>query len=105
MPSFFCLIFTHPRWRWHICTYRDSNHFAGAIDEVALFNRALSGDEIKKAYAVVHLSMPQAGLVAYWTFDEGVGRRSADKSGFGNHAILRRGTQWYCLWPNLAQSG
>ena len=81
---------------------RDSNHFAGAIDEVAVFNRALSGDEIKAAYGVVHLSMPQAGLVAYWTFDEGVGRQSADKSGFGNHAILRRGTQWYALCdPNL----
>jgi hypothetical protein len=79
----------------HLCTNRDSNHFAGAIDEVAVFNRALAGDEIKAAYGVVHLSMPQAGLVAYWTFDEGVGRQSADKSGFGNHAILRRGTQWY----------
>lgn len=74
---------------------RDSNHFAGAIDEVAVFDRALTGDEITAAYGVVHLGLPQAGLIAYWTFDEGVGRQSADKSGFGNHAILRRGTQWY----------
>lgn len=66
---------------------RDSNHFAGAIDEVALFDRALTGDEIKSAYGVVHLKLqpPPVGLVAYWTFDEGIGRQSADKSGFGKH--------------------
>ena len=81
---------------------RDSNHFAGAIDEVAVFDRALTGDEITAAYGVVHLGLPQAGLIAYWTFDEGVGRQSADKSGFGNHAILRRGTQWYLPDASLA---
>ena len=74
---------------------RDSNHFAGAIDEVAIYDRALTGDEIKAAYGVVHIALPAPGMLAYWTFDEGIGRLSHDKSGNGNTAILRRGTHWF----------
>jgi hypothetical protein len=44
--------------------------FAGKIDEVALFNRALSADEISRLHQSV--GKPKAdepGLVAYWSFD------------------------------------
>eukprot|EP01047_Picozoa_sp_COSAG01_P062976 COSAG01_NODE_8093_length_2924_cov_4.376991_3_plen_383_part_00 len=75
---------------------RSSNHFAGAIDEVAIFDKVLTQDELKAAFGVVHLEIKaQTGLIAYWTFDEGKGYRSADKSGFSHTALLRAGTEWY----------
>lgn len=64
----------------------ESNHlcrFSGLIDEVAIFNRALSAEEIE--YNMYHkLAGSEAGLVGYWDFDEGDGNIVHDKSGNGN---------------------
>ena len=59
-----------------------------AIDEVAIFDKVLSQDELKAAYKVVHLEIKaQTGLIAYWTMDEGRGYRTADKSGNSHTAV------------------
>ncbi|RLI21210.1 hypothetical protein DRO54_04330, partial [Candidatus Bathyarchaeota archaeon] len=52
--------------------------FNGAIDEVRIYNRALSAEEIKEHYNI------DKGLVALWHFDAGSGTTAIDSSGQGN---------------------
>jgi Tol biopolymer transport system component len=59
----------------------------GIIDEVAIYNRALSAEEIQ-ARISRHLTGEEAGLVGYWDFDEGEGQVVYDLSGNGNHGYL-----------------
>jgi len=78
-------------------------HFVGIIDEVMLFKRALSRDEIKllaspdRWGAVQHPRNADApirdGLVGCWMFDEGKGDKTADRSGRANHATVK-GATW-----------
>ena len=58
--------------------------FKGIIDEVAIYNRALTETEIATHY--VTYASPS---VATWHFDEGSGNTVLDSSGNGNHGILR----------------
>ncbi|MCI0644113.1 MAG: hypothetical protein L0332_36110, partial [Chloroflexi bacterium] len=64
--------------------------FAGSIDEVRIFNRALSADEI-----LATLGQPlrgnETGLVGYWRFDESENNRVFDMSGNGNDGNLFQG--------------
>jgi hypothetical protein len=60
---------------------RSSNHFKGSVDEVALFTRVLSEEELKKMMGAEHYETKMVGMVAYWPFDEGRGTLSADRSG------------------------
>ena len=46
------------------------NYFKGAIDEVRLYNRALSPDELKAHFDKPALAAEAKGLVASWTFDD-----------------------------------
>lgn len=74
---------------------RDSNHFKGAIDEVAVFDRVVTGDEVRQFMGVLHISVEkQEGLVGFWPFDEGTSTQSADRSGFTHTAVLRQGATW-----------
>jgi hypothetical protein len=61
--------------------------FIGTIDEVAIYQRALSTKEIR---ANMHnrLAGDEAGLVGYWDFDEGEGQIVYDLSGNGNNGRL-----------------
>ncbi len=61
--------------------------FDGFIDEVAIYNRALSAEEI---WANMHrrLAGDEPGLVGYWDFDEGEGQIVYDLSGNGNDGQL-----------------
>ena len=64
----------------------------GFVDEVAIYNRALSAEEIRR---LMH-SRPEAGepnLVGYWDFDEGEGDIAGDASGNGNDGTII-GAQW-----------
>ena len=54
--------------------------FDGQIDEVRIYNRALSASEIRFLYN-------RGGPVAHWTFDEGSGTTAFDSSG-SNDGIL-----------------
>jgi hypothetical protein len=61
--------------------------FNGEIDEVAIYNRALSAEEI---WVNMHkkLTGNELNLVAYWDFDEGEGQIVSDLSGNGNSGHL-----------------
>jgi hypothetical protein len=67
--------------------------FAGIIDEVRIYNRALSSPEIQADMASPIGSSPAGGLVAAWAFDEGIGVVALDASGNGNLAAID-GASW-----------
>jgi len=60
----------------------DPDYFAiGTIDEVRIYNRALSAEEIRYHYN-------RGGPVASWNFDEGSGSTIYDSSGNQHHGTL-----------------
>ena len=65
--------------------------FDGVIDEVAVFNRALSDDEIQDIMNN-KLDGNAPNLVAYWDFDAGTGQTVADISGHNNNGTLGNST-------------
>ena len=66
-------------------------HFAGIVDEVRAFDRALSGAEIRRD--MERSVAPERGLVAAYGFDEGSGRSAADASGRRNTGAIA-GATW-----------
>jgi hypothetical protein len=62
-----------------------SYYFGGSLDEVRLYNRALSSTEVKSLYNYA------PGPVGYWNFDEGSGTTSKDQSGNNRTATLQNG--------------
>ena len=72
----------------------------GKIDDVRVYSRALSADEVSALYNVGQIkynASPRSkitdGLVGYWTFDGNdlSGVNAADVSGQGNHGVLTNG--------------
>jgi len=59
----------------------------GTIDDVRIWNRALSAQEIKD-HMNVRLSGREVGLVGNWTFDEGSGQIVSDRSRVQNHGTM-----------------
>ncbi|MCD6138811.1 MAG: LamG domain-containing protein [Deltaproteobacteria bacterium] len=66
----------------------------GTIDEVRIYNRALSAEEIIQLFRGGHV---WKGLVLWLRFDEGSGTTAGDSSGCGNH-----GTIYGATWTNGA---
>ena len=70
--------------------------FGGQIDEVSIFNKALTQIEISKLYAADPQNAGDAvgisNLAGYWKFDEGTGHPQ-DTSENGNHGVLD-GATW-----------
>ena len=64
-----------------------ANPFNGLIDEVRIYNRALSAEEIRYHYN-------RGGPVAHWTFDEGDGQTAYDESNNSNDGTLTNGPTW-----------
>lgn len=64
-----------------------SRHWKGTVDEVAIYNRALSAEEI---WVSMHtkLNGSEPNLVAYWSFDEGEGQTAGDLSPYANDGTL-----------------
>ncbi|MEM2987857.1 MAG: LamG domain-containing protein, partial [Candidatus Bathyarchaeia archaeon] len=82
---------------WTTLTPQDIQHFQGLIDDVRIYNRALSASEIQalyKAGAVKHNNPSNTGLVGYWSFNEGKGTTATDFSGNGNKGSLVNGPTW-----------
>ena len=92
----------------HLVIGKSPNNFSrfkGLIDDVRIYNRALSPDEIKRLYnlgGTVKLNSSQnlnnnnslqKGLVGWWTFDgkDMAGVHAYDKSGNDNRGILTSG--------------
>jgi len=75
--------------------------FDGIIDEVRIYNRALSPDEIKRLYKIgstfvvnkTRQDTLREGLVGHWSFDgaDMDGNRALDRSGQGNTGALTGG--------------
>ena len=71
-------------------------YFHGVIDEVRVYNRALTGSEVRAEMSTPVASgrnAPAAGLVGAYAFDTGSGTRAADVSGNGNAGTIR-GATW-----------
>lgn len=66
-------------------------HFAGLIDDVRVFGRALSANAIRRDMRTP--AAPETGLVAAYPFDAGSGRVAADASGAGNTGTIA-GATW-----------
>ncbi|MBI2610307.1 hypothetical protein HYW53_04050 [Candidatus Giovannonibacteria bacterium] len=81
-----------------------SGYFGGSIDDVRIYNRALSGEEIKRLYKIgttLKVNSPLStgtlsnGLVGHWTMDGGDISKSPnnyfamDRSGNGNTGKLK----------------
>ena len=66
----------------------------GDVDEVALWNRAMTGGEINY---LKHRQLRggEDGLLGYWKFDEGIGAMTAlDSTSNGYHATLLNSPSW-----------
>ncbi|MFA6077782.1 MAG: LamG domain-containing protein [Candidatus Paceibacterota bacterium] len=74
--------------------------FKGVIDEVRIYNRALSASEISDLYkaggAVLIKSAVsgKSGLVGYWPMNEGTGTQMGDSSGNKNNGSLVNSFTW-----------
>ncbi|HEC81506.1 MAG TPA: LamG domain-containing protein [Thermoplasmatales archaeon] len=77
-------------------------NFQGIVDEVRVYNRALSASEIQQLYnqGGGGNQPPTEGLVGYWSFDEGSGSIAHDYSGNGND-----GTIYGASWDTDGSSG
>jgi hypothetical protein len=71
--------------------------FDGLLDDVRIYTRALSADEIKRLYKIgatakvnVSLNGPTNGLIGHWTFDgkDMAGVKAYDRSGQGKNGTL-----------------
>jgi hypothetical protein len=65
----------------------DVRRLNGLVDEVSIYNRALSAEEIR-ANMYKRLAGDEPRLVGYWDFDEGGGQIVYDLSGNGNDGRL-----------------
>ncbi|UCC22514.1 MAG: hypothetical protein JSW23_00105 [Planctomycetota bacterium] len=68
------------------CRKTDGDLFDGTIDEVGIYDRALSASEIEEIY---HCGVfDDVNLVGYWGFEEGAGQVAYDGSAYGNDGYL-----------------
>src|SRR2546427_8380874 len=70
----------------------NAEFFSGLIDEVEIFDRALSVPEIQAVFNAD--SAGKCKPVANWMFDEGSGTTTYDRSGNGNNGTLVNGPTW-----------
>ena len=70
-----------------------SQAFLGFIDEIRVYNRALSEGEALQHYQGVYQN--ESGLVGHWKFDDAITTSTAiDSSGNGNDGTLVNGPTW-----------
>jgi hypothetical protein len=67
--------------------------FDGGLDDMRIWNVARTASEIQGSITT-ELTGIEAGLVAYWPFNEGTGTTAADASQSGLTAALLGGTGW-----------
>jgi len=74
-----------------------ARNFSGSLDDVRIYNRALSAGEVTQLYNLggVKVKAPSnTGLVGYWSFNEGTGNKAQDFSGGGNTGTLTNSPAW-----------
>ena len=82
--------------------YNGGQGWNGAIDEVRLYNRALTAADVSTIYGYTGVQ-GSSGLVGYWNFDEGSGAVAHDSSGNGYNAAVS-GAAWVAGESNTALS-
>jgi hypothetical protein len=65
----------------------------GLIDEVSIWNIALTPEQIRDLRGE-SLTGSEAGLRAFWPFDEGSGPLARDATGHGHDGLLQNGPVW-----------
>jgi hypothetical protein len=75
-----------------------ATHFKGKIDEVSIWNRALSDAEIQSEL-LKYIQGNESGLLSYWSFNEGSGNLVKDHSGNGNDGTIF-GATWTTGWAS-----
>lgn len=68
-----------------------SGRFPGYMDDVRVYNRALSAAEVAQLYSGTNVS---SGLLMNWSFNEGSGTAIGDSSGNNRNATLPQGFAW-----------
>jgi len=81
-----------PDWALEFGVAQTSDYFEGIIDEIRIWNRVLTQEEIQ-ANMYGHLTGSEEGLVGYWPFNEGSGNQTNDFSGNDNHGTIN-GATW-----------
>ena len=71
--------------------YNFQRCFNGNIDNIQIWNTALSQTEIQ-SYMNCEPTGDEEGLVGYWNFNEGTGDTVYDISGNGNHGVINGAT-------------
>ncbi len=80
--------------------FGQARYFNGAMDDVRIYNRALTSSEILDLYkvgggsSVKTIASSKTGLVGYWQMNEGVGARVDDASGNKNSSSLVGSPTW-----------
>ena len=78
-----------------------NSFFAGSLDEVRIYQRALDAADIVDLYRFGGVAQPgdlTAGLQGYWNFDEGTGGTAADGSVNAYDATLFGAPPWTSGW-------
>jgi hypothetical protein len=73
------------------------HHFDGQIDDVRIYNRALSATEVTALYQsgqVTRKSVSNQGLVGYWAMNDGTGTTVGDSSGNGYNGFFSGSVSW-----------
>lgn len=83
--------------------------FQGNMDEIRVYNRALSAVEVQREYGRI-TSTGSNGLVAYWKIQEGFGQNIYDAAHSGSYyfkhdGVLSNGVIWSEDVPSTAQLG
>lgn len=82
--------------RGGVSTCNTDRSFDGLIDDVRIYNRALSAGEVQRLYnaGASKVKTPsRTGLIGHWKFDEGSGTKVNDSSGRGNAGTIT-GATW-----------
>jgi hypothetical protein len=79
----------------------DANYYTGSLDEVRVYNRALTAQQVADLYNAgattanpTIKTVSRNGLVGYWSLDDGTSTQATDFSGNGNTGTLTNGPTW-----------
>jgi len=71
-----------------------SNPVVNYMDEVRIWDRALSASEVLDNSTTCSLTGTETGLIGYWNFNEGTGIITYDQTSNGNNGTLINGPTW-----------
>jgi len=75
---------------WVNSAWGQTRYFNGLLDDIRIYNCALSEDEIQQLFR----GDAASALVGHWKFDEGAGTVVTDSSGYGNDGTFEGNPQW-----------